>query len=342
MMEYILPITLVVIAIAVIAVVVVFLQKRTSSVQSNADSTDLVPVTVQKASEVVPANIAKTAKVANVAANVMNVASLVVGQYYMSIIDSKLDTLTKSIGKISDFQDREFKSRILSVITLVGEISQFSTEILEDDSQRKLKLSALEGIKASVTELLGQVNITMADITKKNPTLVYEEYESVVEELKTLVGFQNVLVSVFEKISKLTYLLGKRTISTEQSYALYNKYTEMSVQTRTLLSEWHSNQVDALRIDLNKERVAKAGIKAVISIPLGWIDKKHNYRAIKKTIAQEIAAQANHMLGRAEQPRDVYAEDVEIIIKEGKYYYLPKAQTADVANDDETIREARN
>lgn len=303
---------------------------------------NLVPVTAQKASEVVPANIAKTAKVANVAANVMNVASLVVGQYYMSIIDSKLETLTKSIGKISDFQDREFKSRILSVITLIGEISQFSTEILEDDSQRKLKLSALEGIKATTTELLGQVNITIVDIMKKNSNPVYEEYESVVEELKTLVGFQNVLVSVFEEISKLTYLLGKRTISTDQSYALYNKYTDMSVQTRTLLSEWHSKQVDALRIDLSKERVAKAGIQAVISIPLGWIDEKHNYKAIKKTIAHEIASQANHIIGRAEQPRDVYAEDVELIIKEGKYYYLPKPQTSDVADEDETIREARN
>ncbi|OJU09162.1 MAG: hypothetical protein BGN88_08400 [Clostridiales bacterium 43-6] len=295
---------------------------------------NLVPVTAQKASEVVPANIAKTAKVANVAANVMNVASLVVGQYYMSLIDSKLEALTKSISKISDFQDREFKSRILSVITLVSEISQFSTEILEDDSQRKLKLSALEGIKATATELLGQVNITITDITKKNPNPDYKEYESVVEELKTLVGFQNVLAAVLEEISKLTYLLGKCTISTEQSYALYNKYTEMSEQTRTLLSEWHSKQVDALRIDLSKERVAKTGIKAVISIPLGWIDEKHNYKAIKKAIAQEIASQANHIIGKTEQPRDVYAEDVELIIKEGKYYYLPKPQTADVDNED--------
>lgn len=114
------------------------------------------------------------------------------------------------------------------------------------------------------------------------------------------------------------------------------------MQTRTLLSEWHRKQVDALGIDLSKERVAKAGIQAMISIPLGWIDEKHNYKAIKKTIAHEIFSQANHIFGRTEQPRDVYAEDVELIIKEGKYYYLPKPRTADVANEDEAIREARN
>ncbi len=302
------------------------------------EQANFVPVAAGKAGEVVPANIAKTAQVANVAANVMNVASLVVGQYYMSIIDSKLETLTKSIDKISDFQDREFKSRILSVISLVGEISQFSTEILEDENQRKLKLSALEGIKANATELLGQVNITISDITNKNPNPDYAKYESVVEELKTLVGFQNVLVAILEEISKLTYILGKGAISTEQSYALYNRYKDFSVQTRTFLSEWHRERVSTLRIDLGKKRVAKAGLEAAISIVPGWIDEKYNYKEIKKTIANEIASQVNCTIGSTEQPMAVYAEDVELIIKEGKYYYLPKPQTADAAGEDEVAQ----
>jgi hypothetical protein len=43
------------------------------------------------------------------------------------------------------------------------------------------------------------------------------------------------IVVVLEEISKLTYLLGKGSISTEQSYVLYNKYRELFVQTRTML-----------------------------------------------------------------------------------------------------------
>ena len=57
-------------------------------------------------------------------------------------------------------------------------------------------------------------------------------------------------------------------------------------------------------------------------------------RYLLDIIAHEIASQANNTIGRAEQPRDVYDEDVELIIMEGKYYYLPKTQTADVANED--------
>lgn len=133
-------------------------------------------------------------------------------------LSCKLETMTKSIDKIGDFQDREFKSRIMSVITLVGEISQFSSEIMESDDQRALKLSAIENLKATATELLGQVNITISDITQKTPDPDYKEYQSKVDDFQKLVGYQNALVTVLEEISKLTYLLGKGSISTERSY----------------------------------------------------------------------------------------------------------------------------
>ena len=71
-----------------------------------------------------PAKISKATTVANGVANVMNVGSLVVGQYYMSEINSKIAALSKGVNKISDFQERELKSRILSLIALVGKISR--------------------------------------------------------------------------------------------------------------------------------------------------------------------------------------------------------------------------
>ncbi len=49
--------------------------------------------------------VTKATNVANSVASVMNVGSLVVGQYYMSEINSKLETVTKSIDKIGDFQE---------------------------------------------------------------------------------------------------------------------------------------------------------------------------------------------------------------------------------------------
>jgi hypothetical protein len=55
-------------------------------------------------SKVDMSKVTKATTVANGVANVMNVGSLVVGQYYMSEISAKLETMIKSIDKISDFQ----------------------------------------------------------------------------------------------------------------------------------------------------------------------------------------------------------------------------------------------
>lgn len=266
--------------------------------------------------------VTKATTVANGVANVMNVGSLVVGQYYMSVISSKLETMTKSIDKIGDFQDREFKSRILSVIILVGEISQFSSEIMENAEQRNLKLAALENLKATATELLGQVNITISDITQKTPNPDYKEYQSKVNDFQKLVGYQNALITVLEEISKLTYVLGKGSISTERSYSSFNKYLELSVQTRTLLGQWHDRQAKVLRIDLEKERITKAGFEAVVSVIPGLFDDKFKYNGLSQSLVNEISTQAKNIPESPAELKHVYDDDVEIIIKDGKYYYL--------------------
>jgi len=272
--------------------------------------------------------VTKTTTVANSVANVMNIGSLVVGQYYMSEISCKLETMTKSIDKIGDFQDREFKSRIMSVITLVGEISQFSSEIMESDDQRALKLSAIENLKATATELLGQVNITISDITQKTPDPDYKEYQSKVDDFQKLVGYQNALVTVLEEISKLTYLLGKGSISTERSYSTFNKYLELSVQTRNLLGQWHDRQVKSLRIDLKKERISKAGFEAVVSAIPGLFDDKFKYNELRQSFVNQISTQATNIPESPAEQKQIYDDDVQIIIKDNKFYYLHDSPTS--------------
>lgn len=56
------------------------------------------------------AKITKTTELANGVANVMNVGSLVVGQYYMTEISSKLETLTNSMNKIGDFKTENLRA----------------------------------------------------------------------------------------------------------------------------------------------------------------------------------------------------------------------------------------
>lgn len=272
--------------------------------------------------EFMKVDVSKSTALASGVANVMNVGSLVVGQYYMSEITSKLETMTKSIDKISDFQDREFKSRILSAITLVSEISQFSSEIMENDEQVKLKLASLDNLKSAVTELLGQVNITISEITNNNQSPSFKEYQKDVAEFRLLSEYQNALVSVLDEISKMTYLLGKGSVSIEMSRVTYNKYFELSVQTINKLEQWHNTQVAALRIDLDKHRKTKTGLEGFFSAIPGFVDDKFKYIELEQGMVETISTQSQSGLQTTKEPQAVYAEDVQIIIKGGKYYYL--------------------
>ncbi|MDD7794784.1 topoisomerase IV [Clostridium sp. 'White wine YQ'] len=269
-----------------------------------------------------PTKISKSASVANGVANVMNVGSLVVGQYYMSEINSKLETMAKSIDQISDFQDREFKSRILSLLSRVEEISQFSSEIMENDEQRKIKLTTLENLKGIATELLGQVNITITDISQKSHNPDFKEYQEKVDEFNILVEYQNILVTALEEVSKLTYLLGKGGISSVVCYSLFNRFLDQSVQTRNLLEQWHEKQVKVLNIDLNKNRISKTGVAGFFSAIPAVVDENWKYKELEQGLAQKINTQIKHKPKALNKQEEIYDEDVQIIIKDGKYYFL--------------------
>ena len=279
----------------------------------------------------VKVDVSKTTAVASGVANVMNVASLVVGQYYMSELNGRMEALNSNVGEIGDFQKWEFKSRTLSLIAHVEEISQFSAEIMGDDTQRNLKLSALEDLKKSATELLGQVNITIYETTQQSGSPDCEAYQSTVNDLGLLVGYQTVLIAVLEDISELTYLLGKGNISAERSRFQLKKYLEQSKQTREQLGMWHDNQIKRLRIDLDNGRASKTGFDAVVWTVPSLIDGKWKYRELKQGVVHGIRTQAQPALPARDELKEVYDEDVEIIIKNGKYYYYLPESPASVA-----------
>lgn len=269
-----------------------------------------------------PTKISKTSAVASGAANVMNVASLVVGQYYMSEINSKIETLNISVSKISDFQEREFKSRILSLIALVGEISNFSSEIMESDDLRSRKLQTLDDLKREGAQLLQQVNLSIDEIIKKNQKLDYKEYQEKVDDFTLLLEYQQVLMTILEEISKLTYLLGKGENSNKMSYSVFNAYLKQSNQIRTTLEEWHQKQVRLLGIDIDKNRRSKTGIEGFFAAIPGLIDDKWHYKELEDGIMSKIHAQKEDIQLSLNKPEDVYDKDIPIIIKDGKYYYL--------------------
>ena len=96
-----------------------------------------------------------TTVIANTAAAAMGVASIVVGQYYMTQINAELGQISDGISKIADFQDNEYRSRVFSLVSHVKKIAEFQVEILENDELRLSKIAQLDSLEEECTKLLG-------------------------------------------------------------------------------------------------------------------------------------------------------------------------------------------
>lgn len=179
-----------------------------------------------------------TAIATNSVSAAMNVSSLIVGQYYMKQINDELDVISKGIDQIQSFQDNEYRSRVFSLVAHVKRISNFQSEILENDELRISKIYQLDSLEKDCAELLGQANLTLADFTNKNK-LSYKEYEKVIAEVQKWYTYQKSLIEVMYKISDLRYTLHLGAVSREQCADLLSTYQEQIGDTHERINVWH-------------------------------------------------------------------------------------------------------
>ena len=262
-----------------------------------------------------------TAVVANIAASAMAVASMVVGQYYMTQINAELGEISDGISKISDFQDNEFRSRVFSLVVYVKKIADFQVEILENDKLRLSKIAQLDSLEEECTQLLGQVNLTLAGFSKKKD-LDYASYEKELKEAQNWYAYQKELLDVLYKISDLRYTLHMGAVSREQCVALLPTYTKQVEDTQTLLTGWHQMSIKRLGIDMDEIRRKRADFDRFIHFIPGLFNDDLNYRAIDERTVDMITDQAS-VKSHSQDTSDLYAEDVQLISKDGKIYYLP-------------------
>lgn len=254
-------------------------------------------------------------------AKVMNISSMIVGQYYMSQVCSKLVDVSKRISSIGDFQQREFKSKIMALINNVEEISRFSSEILENHELRRRELHQLNEYKNDAVQLLEQVNITIQELTQKNITKILE-YQSIVDEFEKLLGYQNILTIILEEISKLIYTLNLGEVSREKCFSSFDNILNHSNESRKLIPKWHQSNIKKLGIELVKNRYKKQGIESFVAKPLLLIDKKWDYKQLESGLKKKIIHQRKNAETVTNRPEILFEENVELILKDGKYYFV--------------------
>lgn len=136
--------------------------------------------------------------------------------------------------------------------------------------------------------------------------------------------YQQSLLEILYKISDLRYTLHLGTVSREQCMALLPTYSKQVSDTQTRLTAWHEGTADRLGIEADESRRKRAGFDGVIHFIPGVFNDNLNFRGIEEKTASMITAQkAGHVCTHKIDKSELYAEDVQLISKDGKIYYLP-------------------
>ncbi len=263
---------------------------------------------------------------ANTAAAAIGVASMVVGQYYMTQINAELGKISDSISELSNFQNNEFRSRVFALISSVKKITEFKDEVIENQELRHSKIIQLDSLEEECMKLLGQANLTLADIAKKTG-LDFPAYEKEVQAAQSWRTYQETLLAILYQIADLRFALYLGTVSREHCNASISTYTEQTENTQNRMNAWHQEAAKRLGINVTDSVRKRTGLdKAVHYVP-GLMDNRKNFKAIQGRISEMITHQTSPIICQQDQS-DLYAEDVQLISMNGKIYYLqsPKSE----------------
>ncbi len=219
----------------------------------------------------------------------MNAASMVVGQYYMSEINDKLEDIKNSIDNISKFQDSEYLSKLLHTCSKINEITENQNDILSNDEVRKNAYSDIKDIETKCAELLGQANIQIGkDITDNE--LNAKNYFKKVKEIEVWYKRQQVTQELLLKIGDLRFTLANGSEKSTLSHKQFNNYLDTTNRINKQLELWHNNYINKLGIDVDKHR-KKGSLFKVREKTIGLIKEDWNYNKVEDSTIKQILFQ---------------------------------------------------
>ena len=135
--------------------------------------------------------------------------------------------------------------------------------------------------------------------------------------------YQQTLLGVMRQIADLSYALNLGAISRENSFALLAPYAKQATAAQGNLIAWHEENCKRLKIDVDAAWRKRQGIdKIFMAVPALFNDDLH-YKALPKNTVRLIREQTSGHPPVGISNDDHFYEDVQLIAKDGKLYYLP-------------------
>ena len=281
-------------------------------VNNNLGQANLVKVDVDGALQKVASN--------QVATSAFNVASMVVGQYYMTQINSELDAISDNVSRISNFQNNEYLSKITATIKQIREISEYQAISLESEELRLEEKRKLNSLKEKCTELLDQANHSINNLMKKN-VVDFKEYAEETSEIEMWRKYQTVLLEMLYQICSLIQVFSLGLEPEEKVFSTFNQCKIESEQICELLVKYHQDNQKALKINLDKKTISNGKVIEFFAELLHKDEWKE--RQIPDGVAVTFAEQMKPFEMQKALSMSKYDEDVVLISKDGELYYLP-------------------
>jgi len=116
-------------------------------------------------------------------------------------------------------------------------------------------------------------------------------------------------------------------VSRKQCNALLPTYTRQVQDVQQLLTSWHDITTKKLGIETSTARRKRDGFDGVIHLIPGLFNDDLNFRSISDRTVSMIETQASgYGAERKAAALDLFQEDVRLIAKDGKVYYLPRKE----------------
>lgn len=272
----------------------------------------------------VNSNMGKGLAAMNVANAVMGVGSMVVGQYYMHQINNRLDSMSRSLDKIAGFQENEYSGKIANLVIEVQKEAQFQLETMESDELRERKLIHLQTLEHECGQLLEQANSALHGYNRKY-VKDYDHYKALVSEANFWYQSQQVLLKLLSEIGELIYVMNLGAVSKESSAAIFKAHFEQSSTALQRLNVWHRTNISRFEIDVDGQRRKRQGFDGFIMTVPAVFDHKLKYRQMSSRTVANIQEQMQRELPQPGKSVDLFQEDVRLVSKEGRLYYLPNS-----------------
>lgn len=269
-------------------------------------------------------NPSELGKVANVGATVFSVASIIVGQYYMQQIDSKIGAISDELKGIASTLDIQYRSQAASLIESVYNISKFQMDTIANEELRLRELDNIQELRKDCQTLLNQAEAEIETILgTEQPT--YDGYVSTIKKIEKWSRYHSILVQVLAQINELDFALSMGAKTKEHCYGSFGLHAKKLDEIHTQILSWHKEQCEHLQIDIDEERRKNTGFFAkLLEKPITAIKEKWMYKSLDKETVDLIKSQTAEMQQLSYDTENPFAEDVEIVVQGDKKYYLAK------------------